>query len=81
MPNVPGAATGLGGLVSYGIDQMEQARGGASHIDRVLRWANPGELPVQLPTGYQLAIKLKTAKTLGLKIPESVLLRADEVIE
>jgi len=76
---VPGAATGLGGLVSYGIDQMEQARGGASYIDRVLRWANPGELPVQLPTRYQL--ELKTAKTLGLKIPESFLLRADEVIE
>jgi putative ABC transport system substrate-binding protein len=56
-------------------------RGGASYIDRVLRWANPGELPVQLPTRYQLAIKLKTAKTLGLKIPESFLLRADEVIE
>ena len=54
---MPGAATGLGGLVSYGIDQMEQARGGASYIDRVLRWANPGELPVQpdeVPVGYQI---------------------------
>jgi putative tryptophan/tyrosine transport system substrate-binding protein len=70
-----------GGLVSYGIDQMEQARGGASYIDRVLRGANPGELPVQLPTKYELAINLKTARTLGLKIPESFLLRADEVIE
>ena len=70
-----------GGLVSYEIDQMEQARGGASYIDRVLRGANPGELPVQLPTRYELAINLKTAKTLGLKIPESFLLRADEVIE
>ena len=70
-----------GGLVSYGIDQMEQARGGASYIDRVLRGANPGELPVQLPTRYELAINLKTAKALGLKIPESFLLRADEVIE
>jgi putative ABC transport system substrate-binding protein len=70
-----------GGLVSYGIDQMEQARGGASYIDRVLRGANPGELPVQLPTKYELAINLKTAKTLSLKIPESFLLRADEVIE
>ena len=70
-----------GGLVSYGIDQMEQARGGASYIDRVLRGANPGELPVQLPTRYELAINLKTAKTLGLKIPESLLLRADEMIE
>jgi putative ABC transport system substrate-binding protein len=70
-----------GGLVSYGIDQMEQAREGASYIDRVLRGANPGELPVQLPTRYELAINLKTAKTLGLKIPEPFLLRADEVIE
>jgi putative ABC transport system substrate-binding protein len=62
---------------------MELIRGprGASYIDHVLRWANPGELPVQLPTRYQLAIKLKSAKTLGLKIPESFLLRADEVIE
>jgi putative ABC transport system substrate-binding protein len=70
-----------GGLVSYGIDQMEQARGGASYIDRVLRGANPGELPVQLPTRYELAINLKTAKTLGLTIPEPFLLLADEVVE
>jgi putative ABC transport system substrate-binding protein len=70
-----------GGLVSYGIDQMEQARGGASYVDRVLRGANPGELPVQLPTRYELAINLKTAKTLGLTIPEPFLLLADEVVE
>jgi len=70
-----------GGLVSYGIDQIEQALGGASYIDRVLRGANPGELPVQLPTRYELAINLKTANALGLKIPESFLWRADEVIE
>jgi ABC-type uncharacterized transport system substrate-binding protein len=70
-----------GGLVSYGIDQMEQMSGGASYVDRVLRGENPGELPVQLPTKYELAINLKTAKALGLKIPESLLFRADEVIE
>jgi len=70
-----------GGLVSYGIDQIEQARGGASYVDRVLRGANPGELPVQLPTRYELAINLKTANTLGLTIPSSFLLRTDEVIE
>ena len=70
-----------GGLVSYGIDQMEQARGGASYIDRVLRGANPGELPVQLPTRYELAINLKTAKALGLDVPATLLARADEVIE
>jgi ABC-type uncharacterized transport system substrate-binding protein len=73
--------TKSGGLVSYGIDQMEQVSGGVSYVDRVLRGANPGELPVQLPTRYELAINLKTAKALGLKIPESFLLRADEVIE
>ena len=60
---------------------MEQARGGAAYIDRVMSRKNKGELPVQLPTKYELAINLKTAKTLNLKIPESFLLRADEVIE
>jgi putative ABC transport system substrate-binding protein len=60
---------------------MEQLNGGASYVDRVLRGAYPGELPVQLPTRYELAINLKTAKALGLKIPESFLLHADAVIE
>jgi ABC-type uncharacterized transport system substrate-binding protein len=69
-----------GGLVSYGIDQMEQVREAASYVDRILRGANPGELPVQLPTKYELVINLKTAKALGLTIPQSLLLRADEVI-
>jgi len=73
--------TTSGGLVSYGIDQMELVRGAASYVDRILRGANPGGLPVQLPTKYQLVINLKTAKALGLTIPESFLLRADEVIE
>jgi putative ABC transport system substrate-binding protein len=70
-----------GGLVSYGSDLNEQWRGAASYIDRILRGANPAELPVQLPTKYQLVINNKTAKALGLKISESFLLRADEVIE
>jgi putative ABC transport system substrate-binding protein len=70
-----------GGLVSYGIDQIEQARGGASYIDRILRGANPSELPVQLPTKYELVVNLKTAKTLGLDVPLSLQQRADEVIE
>jgi putative ABC transport system substrate-binding protein len=70
-----------GGLVSYGIDQLEQARGGASYIDRILRGANPSELPVQLPTKYELVVNLKTAKTLDLDVPLSLQQRADEVIE
>jgi putative ABC transport system substrate-binding protein len=70
-----------GGLVSYGIDQIEQARGGASYVDRILRGATPGELPVQLPTKYELVINLKTAKTLDLDVPLSLQQRADDVIE
>jgi ABC-type uncharacterized transport system substrate-binding protein len=70
-----------GGLTSYGIDQTELVRGAASYVDRILRGANVAELPVQLPTKYQLVINLKTAKALGLAIPESILVRADEVIE
>jgi ABC-type uncharacterized transport system substrate-binding protein len=70
-----------GGLVSYGIDQMEQVREAASYVDRILRGASPGDLPVQLPTKYELVINLKTAKALGLTIPQSLLLRANEVIQ
>ena len=70
-----------GGLVSYGIDRMQQVHEAASYVDRILRGANPGELPVQLPTKYELVINLKTAKALGLTIPQSLLVRADEVIQ
>jgi len=70
-----------GGLLSYGIDQLELVRGAASYVDRILRGANPGELPVQLPTKYEFVINLKTAKALGLTIPQTLLLRADQVIE
>jgi putative ABC transport system substrate-binding protein len=70
-----------GGLVSYGINRMQHVREAASYIDRILRGANPGELPVQLPTKYELVINLKTAKALGLTIPQSLLVSADEVIE
>ena len=70
-----------GGLVSYGINQLEQVQEAASYVDRILRGANPGELPVQLPTKYELVINLKTAKALGLAVPQSLLLRADEEIQ
>ena len=70
-----------GGLVSYGIDQLETVREAASYVDRILRGANPADLPVQLPTKFNLVVNLKTAKELGLTITESFLLFADEVIE
>jgi putative ABC transport system substrate-binding protein len=70
-----------GGLVSYGIDQLDLWRRSATYIDRILRGANPAELPVQFPTKFEMVVNLKTAKALGLTVPQSILLRADEVIE
>ncbi len=70
-----------GGLISYGLDQVDQFRRGAAYADRILKGAKPAELPVQYPTKLELVVNLKTAKALGLTIPESFLLRADEVIE
>jgi putative tryptophan/tyrosine transport system substrate-binding protein len=70
-----------GGLISYGIDQRELVREAASYIDRILRGAHPGDLPVQLPTKYQLVINLKTSNALGLNVPTSMQLLADDVIE
>jgi putative tryptophan/tyrosine transport system substrate-binding protein len=70
-----------GGLISYGINQLEQARPAASYVNQILRGANPGDLPVQLPLKYELVINLKTAAALGLTVPNSLQLLADEVIE
>jgi putative ABC transport system substrate-binding protein len=70
-----------GGLLSYAPDLVDNFRRAATFVDRILRGAKPGDLPVQFPAKYEMAVNLKTAKALGLTVPQSILLRADEVIE
>ena len=70
-----------GGLLSYGVDQLDNLRRATTYLHRILRGAKPGDLPVQFPVKYEMIVNLKTAKALGITVPRSILMPADEVIE
>ena len=70
-----------GGLLSYGPDPVEPIRRAATYVDRILRGAKPGDLPVQFPTKFEMVVNRKTATALGLAVPPAIMLRADEVID
>jgi putative ABC transport system substrate-binding protein len=76
-----GAWAQAGGLLSYGPNVAEVVRNAATYVDKIFKGAKPGDLPVQQPTRFELLINQRTAKALGLAVPESFLLRADKVIE
>ena len=69
------------GLLAYGVDLVDPFRRAATYVDRILRGDKPGDLPVQFPTKFEMVVNRKTATALGLAIPPSILLRADEIIE
>jgi putative ABC transport system substrate-binding protein len=84
--NVPAVYTASyfatdGGLLAYGVDRVDAHRRAATYVDRILRGEKPGDLPVQFPTKFEMVVNRKTAKALGLAVPNSILVRADEVIE
>ena len=83
LPAVYGHRTWVdhGGLISYGPDLLAISRLAAGYVDRILKGAKPADLPLELPTRFQFAVNLKTAKAIGLKVPEAILLQADDVIE